>query len=266
MIKKELFTREQYWQDLRQPSINKQKAILTDEQREQYRSDYMHTYNRTEKAKETRQIYKSKEIECGCGSIVTQGHLASHEKSEKHFNWLKSTGQIPKDRIFICPEPKPDLYEVIVCNCGEKISKYGHATHLKSEKHKAKIQWIKDGKPEIIKSSTIYCETCDITISKSNIARHNNSPNHRKKLTKTEDKKPDVIPDDKKWCKYCKKLITKRNYWEHVKRLVHELNEERYNKSIQNKSKEIPKYFNNQLFPTTRADQIHQVHLERIVP
>lgn len=182
--KHELFTREQHWQNSKQPSMNKQKAILTDEERYKQKIEYAKIWNKSEKGKAMIEKYRSEQIECSCGSIVTRGNMIRHNESEKHINHLKSTGQISIDTPVIKSEPHSSAYETITCECEEKINKHNRMRHLESEKHKAKMDWIKAGKQGDIQTIKIHCDCCNMDISKKQYPKHEKSKVHNEKLKK----------------------------------------------------------------------------------
>jgi hypothetical protein len=82
---------EQDWIDI-YDCVNKQRAYLSPEQKEEdkKRADKMYRENNKEKLKE----YKSMIIKCECGAELTRNHLASHiketKKHQKYIDSLKS--------------------------------------------------------------------------------------------------------------------------------------------------------------------------------
>ena len=100
--------RERYYYDLLNANLNKQKPLITKEERKQYDKEYKQKeeckeYNKLyfkqykeehinelkkyrEENKDKNQERRSEKIKCSCGSIISRGYMSDHLKSLKHIS------------------------------------------------------------------------------------------------------------------------------------------------------------------------------------
>lgn len=84
--RQQLHTRERYWLETLQASLNKQKPSRTKKENLQYRNNYNTVYYE----KNQKQLAEKAKIKttCECGSIYTKYHKSRHEQSKKHKDYL----------------------------------------------------------------------------------------------------------------------------------------------------------------------------------
>jgi hypothetical protein len=84
--RRQLHTRERYWLETLQASLNKVKPTRTKKELLQYHNNYNTDYYE----KNQKQILEKNKIKttCECGSIYNKDTKARHEKSKKHINYL----------------------------------------------------------------------------------------------------------------------------------------------------------------------------------
>jgi len=67
--------------------VNEQSPIRTEEELKEYSKEWYE--NNKEHRKEYKKKYRKVKITCECGSIVTQGNLATHRRTNKHQEFLQ---------------------------------------------------------------------------------------------------------------------------------------------------------------------------------
>lgn len=99
----ELFTREQYWQDLKKPSINKQRAIRTEGQKYTQKREAGSKYDRSDRGQKMRKINsKISRITmiCDCGSRTSKNAQSKYRRTKTHYDWLKENKKIPNELAY----------------------------------------------------------------------------------------------------------------------------------------------------------------------
>ena len=102
--KEELNKREQYFIDTLD-CVNRFKAFITEEQKQERIKNYKIEYRKRERTKQLEKEYNKEwrkknrdkinensrqKIKCECGSITTKNNIYRHKKSQKHIDWVNS--------------------------------------------------------------------------------------------------------------------------------------------------------------------------------
>ena len=102
--KEELNKREQYFIDTLD-CVNRFKAFITEEQKQERIKNYKIEYRKREKTKQLVKEYNKEyqkknrdkinensrqKIKCECGSITNKNNIYRHKKTQKHIDWVNS--------------------------------------------------------------------------------------------------------------------------------------------------------------------------------
>ena len=208
----EILQKEQYWMDKIKPNLNSQRSYLSGKAKEEYlnstykcscgmnvkiRSKEQHLgtlvhFNLLKEAgiipedtimdTQSGQYKRHRIVICQCGDRITEEHIRKHKQTKRHFDNLKSLGQIDKsvefDKLITCGE------------CGDKIGKLRYDLHIKTEKHFNALKVSGKVDKNAVFDFTITCD-CGIKVTQESLYNHKNSPFHVERMLWIANGKPE---------------------------------------------------------------------------